>query len=555
MVEVRQSVLRFAASPVVRLGLAFVAGLIAGVTTADGQRFYPDDPLIDEVAPASLDEVTRRELNDYYDLLTHTLVDRGERQPPIGPPIRAQSVNTLDEAPNGPWFTNRIGSRPMSIAEVRAGPRRESGAPDQGGPWTIVGAKTSGVTPGFQILDARGDRYLLKFDPADHPEMATAADVIGSLIFHALGYHVPENYLVSFDRDDLVVSEEAATEDYLGVERPLSQLDINTALARIPQDEDGKIRAVASRFVPGSPIGEFRYYGTRSDDYNDTVPHEHRRELRGLHVFAAWVNHNDSRAINTLDSLIEEDGARHIRHFLIDFGATMGSASVVSNTARDGNAYFFEAGEALAQMLSLGAYVPWWARARYYTSEATGMLMVDPLEPEGWKPNYPNPAFLNRLPDDTFWAARKVMAFTDEHIRAIVEEGGYSDPEDEEAVIRYLTRRRDAIGRAYFSSVLPLDRFEVSSGDLTYVDLAEFYGFDEAEPVRVSWSTFDNDSEVHTPITGASTFALPELLASMGPGEYAAATIRSEVEPSKGVVVYLRTEGPGAGIMGIERTW
>ena len=191
------------------------------------QRFYPDDPLSREPAPLRLDAAEYRKLNDYYDMFTHTLGETGERQPEEGPAIRARSSNTMDEIPDNAWFTNRIGSGPMSVDEVRMGPRG-SNAPDQSGPWTIVGAKTQGVTPGFQIEDVRGERYLLKFDPIDHPEMATSADVIGSLIFHALGYNAPENYLVTFDRGDLVISEGATTEDFLGQERPISSVDVNT---------------------------------------------------------------------------------------------------------------------------------------------------------------------------------------------------------------------------------------------------------------------------------------------------------------------------------------
>ena len=442
----------------------------------------------------------------------------------------------------------------MSVEEVRMGPRG-SHAPDQSQPWTIVGAKTQGVTPGFQIEDARGQRYLLKFDPMDHPEMATSADVIGSLIFHALGYNAPENYLVTFDREDLVISEGATTEDFLGRERSISSVDVNTALTRVGRTAEGKIRAVASYFVSGTPVGEFRYYGSRSDDYNDTVPHEHRRELRGLHVFSAWVNHNDSRAINTLDSLVVEGDLRYVKHFLIDFGATMGSASVLSNTARDGNAYFFETDQALAQMLTLGAYVPGWARAEYYESDAVGMLMTDSLDPELWKPNYPNPAFRNRLPDDNFWAAKKVLAFTDEHIRAIVEEGGYSNPEDEEAVTKYLIDRRDRIGQVYFSQVLPLDEFRIADSVLVFEDLAAEYGFLPERDYAVQWSEFDNESDTHTNIAGAATFTFPNEIDDLESGSYFAATIREQADEAKSVVVYVRKQPGQTPIVGIERSW
>ena len=223
--------------------------LLVGAVPAGAQTFYPDDPLLAEPTPLSVDSAAFRKLNDYYDLLSHTLSNPGERQPETGRPIRAQSINTIDEVPDGAWFTNRAGSRALSLDEVRRGPRLGN-APDPDGPWTIVGAKTQGVTPGFEMVDQRGERYLLKFDPADYPEMATAADVIGSLIFHALGYHVPENYLVTFDRDDLVIGESATLEGELGEDRPISEADVNTALARVPRTADGRIRAVANQLPP-----------------------------------------------------------------------------------------------------------------------------------------------------------------------------------------------------------------------------------------------------------------------------------------------------------------
>ena len=37
------------------------------------------------------------------------------------------------------------------------------------------------------------------------------------------------------------------------------------------------------------------------------MPHEDRRELRGYGVFAAWLNHVDAKAINSLDTLVTDE--------------------------------------------------------------------------------------------------------------------------------------------------------------------------------------------------------------------------------------------------------
>ena len=518
-----------------------------------GQKFYPDDPLTREPEPMRVDDARFRKLNDQYDLFMHTLGSPGEQQPENLEPIGALSINTLDEVPDNPWFTNRIGSRDVSIGEIRQGPGSDH-PPDTTAPWKIVAGKTEGVTPGFRIEDARGEQYLLKFDPATNPEMATGADVVGSVLFHALGYNVPENYLVTFDRDQLVIGEDATIPDRLGQARPISNMDVKTALARVPRSEDGRLRAIASRLLPGKILGEFRYHSTRADDPNDIVPHEHRRELRGLFVFCAWLNHNDSRSINTLDSLVVEGDLKYVRHYLIDFGATLGSASVVSNTARDGNAYFFEFKQALAQLLSLGAYVPAWARANYRKSTAIGMINHDEFDPEKWKPNYWNPAFANRLPNDTFWAAKKVMAFSDEHIRAAVEQARYSDPEDTAALTEYLIARRDKIGEVYFARVLPVDEFRLSDGQLEFEDLAVKYGLVPNRVYTVEWSRFNNETDTLERIGEGTSFSVPDEARAASLGSYFTATIRGDSE-NQSVAIYMRTERGGHRIVGVERTW
>jgi hypothetical protein len=118
----------------------------------------------------------------------------------------ADNVNTLDEVPNSSWFTNRIGLFPMTPDEVARGAGGGTG-PDLRGSWVIVSAKTQGVTPGFNIRDARGDVWVIKFDPPEWPNMASAAGVISNRLFHALGYFVPDDVITFFTRDRVVLGE------------------------------------------------------------------------------------------------------------------------------------------------------------------------------------------------------------------------------------------------------------------------------------------------------------------------------------------------------------
>ena len=522
------------------------------------QKFYADDPLDKQPAAIHIEDAKSRKLNDFYDLYQNTFGQPGERHTKRkGSPeiIPSQAVNTLDEVPDDPaWFINRIGAHRMSVEDLVRGPGNDK-SPSLDGPWTIVGAKTSGVTPGFRIKDAAGRMYLLKFDPPTNPEMATASDVIGAKFFHALGYNTPENYIVSFDENRLVLGDLVRVFDAAaGRDRAMRPRDVTLMLAKVPRDRQGRIRGVASRFLSGKFLGEFRYHGTRSDDVNDIVPHEHRRDLRGLFVFAAWLNHNDSRAINNMDLLVDEGDAKFIKHYLIDFGAMFGSASVTSNTARDGNAYFWEFKPALAQLVTLGLYTPRWMRDKYIKHPALGMIEQGSFEPEEWKPNYPNPAFQNRLPEDEFWAAKKVMAFTDEAIRALVGEAKFSDPEATRLLTEHLITRRDRIGETYFAKVLPLDNFLIEDGRITFEDLQIKYGLVDKRDYKVQWSRFDNDSETHTPLDGASGLQLPSQASAAPAGAYFAAKIQGE-DQAKSVSVYARKRSAGFQVVGVERTW
>lgn len=517
--------------------------LLTGLAPA--RKFYADDPVIQEPQPRDAGAPKNRKLSDLYDLFSQQFGRTGERQPASGAPIRARGVNTLGDPMEGAWWERRHYWKPLTEAELMRGPG-DAHPPSRGGSWTIIGAKTEGVTPGFVMLDANKRMYFVKFDPKSNPEMATAADQISSKIFHAMGYHVPENYLVYFTEEDLVLGDDVQLADATGKKRKMTRRDLLEVLLKVPRTKEGKYRATASLALPGKPIGPPRYYGMRTDDPNDIVPHEHRRDQRALQVFCAWVGHEDSRSINNLDVLATAGGTKYVKHYLLDFGSTLGSASTGPNSARSG-AYFFDWTEAAKNFFSLGLRIPYYATARYPKSPAVGKFEAKTFDPLRWVPEYPNPAFLNMLPDDAFWAAKQVMSLKDADLRAIVKTAEFSDPADTEIVTQALIDRRDKIGKAFFAQVLPLDRFTLGADRmLAWQDLSG-----EAGAVDIQWHAFDNDRETRTPLPGAATAKAPAL----GEGEFACAELTRRAKPSHKVFVYVRQRAGVATIVGIEREW
>ncbi|MBL8228725.1 MAG: hypothetical protein JNL98_09625 [Bryobacterales bacterium] len=539
MVQVRADIHRPFPQPVLAAcGLMLLAQCLA----AQQPRFYPDDPVRVMPPPYSA-KVTPRNTDALYDFLKQSF------QPDTRPPAPALGVNTLGEVPDSEWYTNRHGVRRMTPDELRRGPG--DGNPPQA-PFRVVGGKVDGITPGFRMVDAKNTLYFVKPDPRTNPEMATAADVIGSRFFYAIGYNTPENYILYLRPEDLAVGEEARIKGLNDKRRPMNRRDLNDILRNVPRRTDGTIRVLASAALKGEPLGPFRYEKFRRDDPNDIVPHDRRRDLRGLHVFCAWLNHTDAKSINSLDVLVEEQGRTFVRHYLIDFGAILGSDSDMPKNARFGNEYVLpKPKQALGRMVAFGFDTKPWETADYGDLKPVGRLESAVFDPEKWKSNYPNPAFLSRLPDDEFWAAKTVMAFTEPEIRAIVEAGQYSNPRAVDYITKTLAERRDKIGRTYFAKVLPLDGFRVEAGSLRFEDLAVKYNFEQPRKHEIAWSAFDNSTGKQSPLAGETSAGVPQI----APGGYLAATITLPGDNRRKVTAFLRHASGGYEVVGLDRTW
>jgi hypothetical protein len=512
-----------------------------------GQRFYSDDPLEFEPTPRPVKDIKNRKLSDYFDLLNNQFRTAGERQPKQGPPIHAKSVSTLGDPLQGAWWMKRHYYKKMTIEELKRVPTAD--VLPTGGSWTVVSAKNEGVTPGFVILDGNKKRFFIKFDPLTNPQMATSADAITSRFFHALGFHVPDNNIIYFTPDQLVLGADVTLPGANGKVRKMTRRDLLEILLKVPKGEDGKYRATASLALPGRPVGPPRYSGTRTDDPNDIVPHEHRRDQRGLHVIDAWLDHDDSRAINNLDAVVTENGRSYIRHFQLDFGSTLGSGTERANSPRSG-AYYFGWKSSAIQLFSLGVAAPYWQFASYPHFPSIGKIEWKVFDPERWVPEYPNPAFLNRLPDDEFWGAKLVSAFSDEDIRAIVSMGQLSDKKAEDWLVECLVKRRDKIARVYFAKVLPLDKFAVARDEISWEDLGSHNNWLPPAEVDLQWSSFDNMTGALAPLAGQTSKRLPAIRSG-----YSCLTLKDRKKPTHTIDVYIRHVVGDAQIVGIDRHW
>ena len=373
----------------------------------------------------------------------------------------ADNVNVMDEPPASSWWTRRHFYDEMTPRELAIGPNKRDttgAAAGPEGPWTVTSGKLQGATSGFQIKDARGQRYLIKLDGPEWPELTSSAEVISTKIFYAAGYFVPQNTVTFFSPDQLKI-EDGATVRTGGVERPMTRADLARILDPYQPGPDGKIRAMASRFVDGRPLGPFWFKGTRDGDPNDRVRHEQRRELRGLRVISSWLNDADRRHANTLAVYTDEE---YVKHYLLDMGSTLGANAGGVHRPVHGQAYLIDQRKIPQALLALGAYrFPWWHVDPSAPYKAVGYFRADVFDPGDWVPTYPNPAFEKMTRRDAFWGAKIVMSFSDEDLRAIVETARISNPAAEAHLLDVLRQRRDKIGRYWFDKVNPLDRFAV----------------------------------------------------------------------------------------------
>ncbi len=444
---------------------------------------FRDAPPVWKVDDAqNIEEPSEREYDPKEYFAKVFVIERLDRTLELRDREPAGNVNSLEEVPDSTWFQNRLGVRRVTPAEAARG--FEQGGPPQP-PFVVTGGKYAGGNPGFAMKDATGRKFLVKFDTKQNPELQTTAGVVVNRIFWTAGYNVPSDHVFDLHLSQLTIGAEAIYTDKKKDAEPFDAQRLVAVLSTAPQQADGSYRAIASQLLDGKPKGGFSPKGTRKDDPNDRVRHEHRRELRGLRVLSAWVGHTDMREDNTLDVYVEDGKRRYLRHYLLDFGEALDGHAAETGRREDGWEHFIDWEMQTKALFAFGLWKRPWEDVRPTPWPALGSFRAEPFDPTAWREAYPYWPFAEMDASDAYWAAKIVMRFERPLLEAIVAEGKLSDPLAARFLVSTLIQRRNTVGRTYLDAVTPLDDFELTADRLCMTDLMLRYGL--AKRGSVEW--------------------------------------------------------------------
>jgi hypothetical protein len=221
--------------------------------------------------------------------------------------------------------------------------------------------------------------------------------------------------------------------------------------------------------------------------------------------------------------------------------------------------YFYEGPPSRKRLFTLGFGLSPWQTADYIEYPSVGKFEGKVFDPRRWRPQTPTTAYMELRDDDAFWAARRVAAFTDEMIRAVVHTGEFSDPAAEKYLADVLIQRREKIKSVYLTAVNPIVNPALDAKGLTVENAAVTGGVAQGTTsYRASWMTFDNATGATKPLSettsATTTIAAP---ADLPAGGFVAVDIAADnaAYPTwkQPVRAFFRRDGGSWKLVGLER--
>ncbi len=548
---------------------AVIAVLLSSHCTRPQLRRFPDRPVLWQ-------DDDRRHLNTapkpwhqgrWAAVVSAQLTDPLERLLGAQLPLPARNINARGEVPTSSWFEGRNHRRLRTTAELRRGAARTSG-PSILAPWTVLWAAPTGHGLRVAIRDEQQQTFVLSFDAPGHPRLATTAELVSTLLLHALGYHVPERHLVLVERTQLRVTADSRLrkKDGRTVLRKLGKATLVNMMSGLPRLTDGSLRAVATRQDGSRDLGPFRFRGRRGDDANDFVDHDRRRELRGLQPVAAWLN------LTTISRGVGRDHLRtakprYVEHRLVGLRASLGAtAAGTPKPLADGFRSALSPLSALRSALTFGALTGRWRKLRSHRRTrlkrwpGLGWLPAETFDAREFRPHLDNAAFARADARDRFWGARLVASLTTAQLRTVIAEAMLPKAEASR-LLKTLQLRRRAVLRKNLGARAPAQGFQVLPGmnRLCFTDLWRREGFDGQRVVtyevrvRSDRGVIPVSRRKHEARSALVCVPLPKCTPRTGDDGYRVLELRRPDLSSSWARIHLRPGRAAPRLAGIER--
>lgn len=346
---------------------------------------------------------------------------------------KALDVNAMDDVPASSWYWPLpLTTAPFFQAYGVDGPPRA--------PTTVTGNT---------LTDARGKKYMLSPDHPDAPATTTAAAVIASRLLRAAGYRTPEVWLVS---------------------------------------QGGK-RMSATRWPIGIDLGPTEMSTTRADDPNDRVDHRDRRSLRALGVFAAWLDIRSLAQDRVVDAYIGEPGHGHVQHFIVGLGSALGAGGLGPPPPLDTPGGKVR-GNGFKNLITLGL-----ARPVPQRPTVKSLLALSPEGAQDFSLSRPWEPVDRLLPDDGYWAAKKILRIPQPIIREAIRVADLPEEGVATHIERTLEVRRQLLAKAWLARVTPCELVGLERTNLVLRDEAVAWDFESAATSRYVVRFLDQDGE------------------------------------------------------------